>query len=212
MNGYSVDTQDFEELINLSTLLRHVVGVVPSVPHAMALDLLRQKFIDFCVRTKIMTAELVMDYQSGVVDYQLCAPEGYQVFSIVGIEGGHYGYYWYGMQRVEFKHNFDVIDNNVIRLRSVPSVDRKCGLKVFVNLIPTDFVNQIPLSLATPYGRRIALGVVADCLRIPGKDWTNPQLAQYYEREYEKGVLDARSLAGTNRQVRSNDFKPVRIV
>ena len=212
MDRCNVPTQDFEECVHLSTLLRHVIPIVQGVPHAMALDLLRQKFIDFCTRTKIMTAESTHDLQAGVRDYQLHAPGGYEVFSIVGIENEHHGHHWTGFQNNEFRRNFEVIDNNIIKLRTAPAVDRRHGLKVYVNLIPNDFVNTLPKSIAVPYGRRIAMGVVADCLFIPKKDWSSPQEAPRYEREYEKGVLDARSLAGTNRQVKSQDFKPVRII
>jgi hypothetical protein len=67
----------FEELEPLTPLLRHAMPIVPELPHSMALDMLRQKYIDFARRTRILQTEIPIQYQSGVRDYQLDAPEGW---------------------------------------------------------------------------------------------------------------------------------------
>jgi hypothetical protein len=182
------------------------------VPQAMAMDLLRQKYINFARRTRILCSEITQDYQSGVKDYYLEAPEDHDIYSIVGIEGGQFGYYWYGYERVMFKNNFDVVDNNCIRLRQTPSVDQNNGLKVFVTLLPKACINYMPQSIALPFGQMIGRGVVADILCIPGKEWTNPTMARKYELDYERMLLSARALAVSNRKVDSNSIKPVRIL
>lgn len=212
MNEPNFTALDYMDVVPLHNMLRHVMPYAPQVPQAMALDLLRQKYIDFARRTRMLCCEITENYQSGVKDYYLTAPDDHEVYSIVGIEGGKYGYYWYGYERVEYKGNFDVIDNNCIRLRNSPSVDQENGLKVFVTLLPQACISYMPKSIALPFGQKIARGVVADCLYIPNKEWTNPNLARKYELDYERMLLSARALAVSNRKVDSTSFKPVRIL
>lgn len=212
MNEPNITSLDYQDSVPLHNMLRHVLPFVPKVPQAMALDLLRQKYIEFARRTRILCCEITQDYQSGVPDYYLDAPEDHQIYSIIGISGGQYGYYWYGYERVEWKSQFDVVDNNCIRLRQIPSVDQKAGLKVYVTLLPKDCISYMPRSLATPFGQKIGRGVVADLLYLPNKEWTNPNLARKYELDYERMLLSARALAVSNRKVDSNSIKPVRIL
>lgn len=203
---------NFGDSSPIVTLLRFVIPYVPKVPQAMALDLLRQKYIDFCRRTRILGYEVVKNYQSGVTDYYLDAPKDHNIYSIIGIEAGRYGYYWYGYERLEYKSNFDVVDNNCIRLREVPAVDQRNGLKVAVTLLPDDCIDYMPNSIVSPFGRDIAKGVISDCLCIPNKDWTDINLSRKYELAYERMLLSARALATSNRKVGNNDIKPIRIL
>lgn len=212
MNTPNFSSLDYADSVPLNTLLRHIIPLVPKLPQAMALDMLRQKYISFARRTKILSYECIQNYQAGVTDYYLTAPKDHDIFSIVGIEGGQYGYYWYGEQRVAFKRNFDVRDNNCVILRSPPSIDEVNGLKIYVILIPQSCIGYIPSSIAGPYGLDIAKGVVSDALRIPNKDWTRIDLSRRYELDYEKMLLSARALAMSNRKIDSTSFQPVRIL
>lgn len=212
MSAPNFTSLNYIDSVPLNNLLRHVLPFVPQIPQAMALDLLRQKYIDFARRTRILCCELTQDYQSGVRDYYLTPPTDHEIYSIVGVEGGQYGYYWYGQERVQFKTNFDVLDNNCIKLRNTPSVDTVNGLKVFVTLLPKECITYIPRSLSTPFGQKIGQGVIADALCIPNKEWTNPNLARKYELNYEKMLLSARALSVSNRKVDSNSMKPLRIL
>lgn len=207
--------EGFDELEPLTPLLRHVMPVVPQLPHSMALDMLRQKFIDFSRRTRILQCTCRMEYQSGVRDYPLHAPEGYYIYAIAGIQPERMPnpWYWYGGYG-HYRHHiaYDVIDNNIIRLHHAPSVDRPEGMKVDVVLLPHAHVNMAPASVISPYGFAWASGVVAQALLVPEKPWTNPALSNAYKQEYERAVLNGRALASNNRKVQSSDMMPVRIV
>lgn len=212
MTAPNITSLDYVDSVPLQGLLRHVIPFVSELPQAFAMDLLRQKYTDFARRTRILACEIVNDYQSGVQDYYLEPPTDHEIYSIVGVEGGQYGYYWYGESRIQFKHNFDVIDNNCIKLAYPPSVDQVQGLKVYVTLLPKPCIATIPRSIATPFGQMIGRGVVADALYIPNKPWTNPDLARRYQLDYERMLLSARALSVSNRKVDSNSIKPVRIL
>ncbi len=206
----------FEELEPLTPLLRHLMPIVPELPHSMALDMLRQKYTDFARRTRILQTELPIQYQAGVRDYQLEAPDGYCIHMIMGVEEPRSPnpWYWYGEGYGHFRQQlaYDIIDNNIIRLRHTPSTDRPCGIRVLVVLLPLPSVSMAPTSILVPYGLPLARGVTADALLIPNKPWTNGELARVYAQQYERAVLNGRALAGSNRKVQSQDMKPVRIV
>ena len=206
MNAPNVTSLSKADTTPLNTLLRHVIPFVPRVPHAMALDLLRQKYIDFSRRTRILCCKVITDYQAGVYDYQLEAPDGYEVYTVLGIP--RMG--WNGS--IIWDKRFDVVDNNRIYLHSAPSSDYRNGLQVYVTLLPTECVDYIPTSISIPFGQKIARGVVGDLLFLPNKDWTNAGLGRKYELDYERMILSARALAVSNRKVDSNLIKPVRIL
>lgn len=208
--------QGFEDLAPLTPLLRHVMPIVPEFPHSMALDMLRQKYIDFARRTRILQTEVPIAYQAGVRDYQLTAPDNYYIHAIMGIEAPRSPnpWYWYGEGWGHFRQpvGYDVIDNNIIRLHHTPATDRPCGIKVYVVLLPCESVTEAPASILEPYGQAWALGVAADALLFPNKPWTNESLSRKYEQRYERAVLNGRALAATNRKVKAADFAPVRIL
>ena len=216
INISSDSYKGFEELEPLTPLLRHAMPVVPELPHSMALDMLRQKFIDFARRTRILQTEIPIQYQAGVRDYQLNAPEGYYIYSIMGMEAPRSPnpWYWYGEGYGHYRQAiaYDVIDNNIIRLRHEPSVDRPEGIRVCVVLLPHPHVMHGPASVILPFGHALAAGVVADAMLFPNKPWTNPQLSREYKQEYERAILNGRALAGTNRKVKSADMMPMRIL
>lgn len=209
----SPNSVNFSETIPLSELMRHIRPMVPQVPPPMALDLLRQKYIDFARRTRILASLIVQDQQAGVNDYRLEPPKDYQIYSIIGKQQhSHRADTWGVRFFSELQQDFDVIDNNMIILRSTPSQDEISGMKIWVTLIPKSCISTMPVSIADPFGYDIAKGVVGELLHIPNKEWTNDGLSRRFELSYEKMLLSARSLAASNRKVDSNMAKPIRIL
>lgn len=204
---------NFSETVPLNQLLRHVLPLIPKVPPTMALDILRQKYINFARRTRILCSVLEQDKQAGVCDYQLIAPDDYQVYSILRLANRVRSVdHWSSNSFTNMRQDFDVLDNNIIVLNTVPSVDEVKGLRVWVTLIPKACISTMPASIADPFGYDIAKGVVGELLHIPNKEWTNDGLARRFELAYEKMLLSARALAVSNRKVDNNMAKPVRIL
>lgn len=224
MNTCPCNTVSFQDCVELDTLLRHVIPVVPEIPHSMALDRLRQAYIDLARRSNIVTTKLVYDYQAGVTDYLLIPPEGYQIYIVQGMEH-HGGFWWYdstsgfigGLQNswggaLRGRNGFYMTASNVLNLYETPSADQVGGLVVYVTLIPLDCVQSMPIDISVPFGNGIAQKVISDALRIPNKPWTSPSLAKSYEMEFNRTVLDAKRLASANRQRGPLKARPVRIV
>lgn len=224
MNACPCNTVSFQDTVELESLLRHVVSVVPELPHSMGLDRLRQAYIDFARRSNLVTTKLVYDYQAGVTDYLLTPPDGYMIHMVQGMEH-HGGFWWYdstsgfigGLQNswgdaLRGRNGFYMTGSNVLNLYETPSADQVDGLTIYVTLIPLDCVQQMPIDISVPFGNGIAQKVISDALRIPNKAWTNPALARGYEMEYNRTVLDAKRLANSNRQRGPLSARPVRII
>lgn len=212
MTNCPCNATSFQDMTRLEALLRHIVPVVPDLPHSMALDRLRQAYIEFARRSGLLLAKLVLDYQAGVSDYELVPPDGYEIYMVQGVQH-HNGFYWYdgtagyigGLQNTwgnVFPGNtgFVMTSNRTLCLNNTPTVDQVGGLNVYVTLLPTECVSDIPVAISVPFGDGIAKKVISDALRIPNKGWTNPVLARSYELEYNRTVLNAKQLASRNLQ------------
>ena len=188
--------------VGLDSLLRHVVPLVPEVPHSMALDRVRQRYIEFARKSSLIVTRQYITLQKDVQDYTLTPPKGYEVFQVLGFQSVGYSFvdYWRGYRRGLWGQDFEVVDNTTIKLSYAPSVDNPAGIEVILALLPTECATTVLKSIATPYGAGIAKGAVADLLLIPNKPWTNGGLASKYELEFNRVVQSARNLGETNRQ------------
>ena len=204
----------FNNMVPLASLLRHIMPVIPQLPHDMVLDRVRQSYTEFARRTGLVVAKLTQDYQAGVNDYALVPPTGYEVYSVVGIESPGYRFvdYWRGDNFGLWNTRFDVVDNKSIYIRSAPSVDQADGLTVYVVLLPTPCTDMIPESIATPYGKGITEGVLAELMLIPNKPYTSPGIARIHQLEFNKIILAGKHLAETNRKQGPLRAKRIRVV
>ena len=197
--------------VSLESLMRHVAPVVPAVPHDYGMELIRQAYIEFCRRTRLVQAQFTYDYQKGVTDYEIVPPDGYEVFFIEEINSPS----WKAMDRWDIynsKSKFEVIDNAGIRLNSVPSVDVEEGLKIRAVLLPNNTCSYIYSSIDTPYGKGIAAKAVADLVGMPDKPWHQPGSVPKYEREFGRAVASGKALASSGRKAGPIEFRRVRVV
>lgn len=204
----------FNNTVPLETLLRHIMPVIPSLPHDMVLDRVRQNYTEFARRTGLLVATITQDYQANVNDYALVPPEGYEVYYVLGLDSPGYSFvdYWAGCNTGLWNTRFDVVDNRSIYIHRAPSVDQIDGLVTYVVLLPNRCVNDIPASIEVPYGKGIADGVLAELMLMPGKPWTNPGAARLYQMEFNRTILAGKHLAETNRKRGPLRAKRIRVV
>jgi hypothetical protein len=202
MTHATCSSASFSDLVPLDSLLRHVMPIIPQLPHEMALDYVRQAYTDLARRSSVLVARLEQDYQANVHDYPLEAPEGYEVFQVMGIDHPSYRYvdYWAGQCTGLWNTRFDIVDNRSIYFHTAPSVDSVGSLIVYAKVLPSRCCDTIPASVEVPYGLAIAEGAVSKLMLIPNKAWTNPSVASIYARNFNIGVMSARNLADTNRK------------
>jgi hypothetical protein len=205
-----VNVQD--DAVNLDTLLRHVAIYVPELPYEVAIELVRQRYIEFARKTRLLVSHQTINLQRDVRNYPLEPPAGYQVFSVLGLgDNNTYFYYpnpnqWYWVGG----NNFRLFDNKQIQFQYAPSQDyEQC---IILHVIPTDCVDTIPSEIATPYGKGIAMGAVADALSMPNKGWSNPNASADKRREFYREVQNGLSMHINNRGANPAMFKPLRIL
>lgn len=197
----------------LKNLLRWVAPSVPEVPYDLAIDYMRQAYIDFARRTKLVTVPMTLTIQKGVKNYELKGIDGYEVYAIKDINwldfpyqrypDAHHWYYAWGCR-------FRVKGNRELVFAEEPGQDG--NYEVILHLIPSDCVDSIFTELSTPFGKGIAMGALADILEIPNKPWTNFQLAAKKKRDFDRTVLDGRRLEITNRGAKKPTLYAQRIL
>lgn len=214
MNGCGCIRVDEGGTVELDELMRFVATVIPAVPYEVGLEYLRQMYIDFARKTKLLVSHQVITLQRDVSEYILTPPEGYQIFGLLQRDQSAWGYLqlpsphrWFSY----YGHRLRMIDNDRIYLETAPSTDGHT-LDVALHLLPTDCVTSIPQEIATPYGRGIAKGAVAELLEMPGKAWSNPRAASKYERDFHITCQSGLSLHLTNRGSRRVMMDPVRVL
>lgn len=211
---YTAVSFNHNHSVQLDTLLRHIMPMIPEAPHAMVLDRIRQSYTEFARRSSLLVAKITQDFQAGVSDYGLEPPDGYEIYSVLGLDCPGYRFvdYWGGQCSGLWNTKFDVVDNRSIYIHRAPTVDGPDGLSVYVVVLPAPCVSLIPASIATPFGRAIAEGALADVMLTPNKAWTNVSVAGIHKLEFNRGVLAARHLSETNRQRGPLRMKKLRVI
>lgn len=202
------------DTVPLDSLLRHMAVNVPQIPYAVALDAVRERFTEFARISGLLVGYSELPIQKGVTNYFLEAPEGYEVFSVKAA-GSPLGWSWHNANAnywfATWGYRFFIKDNSEVVFEREPSRDEP-GRFILMSVLPGSCCATMPRSVATPYGRGIAMGAVADALRMPGKPWSNPGLAESFERKFTRTVLSAKNLAITNRGAITPEFHPIRIL
>ncbi len=207
----SVNTKN---TVQLDSLLRHMAIHVPEIPYVVALDLVRERYIEFARKSGLLVYHQELPIQADVTNYFLEPPEDYEVYSVKAL--GHpngwswfhsNAHHWFSM----WGYRFWVKDNTEVVFDRAPSTDESDRF-VLLGVIPSPCCATIPASVATPYGSAIAAGAVATALQMPGKAWSNPNVAGIHEMKFNRAVLSGRNLAITNRGAVTPELKPVRIL
>jgi hypothetical protein len=187
--------------VRLESLLRMVTPTLNNIPYELALDLLRQSFTEFARRTKMLASTQSIQFQQDVLDYQLEAPEGYEIHSI---RSAGYGNeiihsvrpdYWYSCGR----RRFSVISNSTLVLGTAPSTDSDDTFTIVSTVIPNERVMRIPREVSVAYGECIADGALARALVYKNKSWYDPNLAQMKKRDYYRAMGSAAALSLADR-------------
>lgn len=205
---------DGESVVDLSTLLRHVAPSAPEIPYELALDFLRQAYTEFARRSNLLVAHKDVYTQRDVLNYSLVAPVGYEVFALSDAANTAYGYtlfpnanHWY----YAWGDRFRMVGNAEVVFERAPSRDN-VAYSFGLHVLPNDCVTTMPTEIATPYGKGIAMGALADILDMPGKSWSSPRMADKKRMEFARTCLSARNLHLTNRGATTPMMRPVRVL
>lgn len=204
---------DMPDNMELQTLLRHVATSVPSCPHDVMMNALRQSYIEFARKSKLLVSHYTLHTQRGVKDYELVPPAGYEMFGLVGIANENYNYLsypnvdtWFFGWGVRFR-----LQGTRLIFEEAPSRDKICN-DFALHLIPNECTDDIPRQIAVPYGKGIAMGALADLLEIPNQGWTNTKIADWKRKEFHRVTAQATAAYYTNNGAQKPMMKPIRIL
>lgn len=80
----------------------------------------------------------------------------------------------------------------VLRLKQIPTEDITGGLKVWVSLKPNPTTTVIPDFIYDDWFDCVLNGALSKLLKQPNQVWTNIQLGNFYENEYDGEMTKAR--------------------
>lgn len=198
----------------LDGLLRHVIPYVPEIPYELALDMVRQRYIELARKSGVLRWHYELPIQRDVTNYFIEPPAGYEVYGIhdVGCPERNIWHEWTPHYwNVYWGYRMRAVSNTQIVFETAPVRD-EIGRYVRLTLIPAACSDSVPVAVASPWGRGIGAGAVATALLMPSKAWTNPNLAQKYELDFNRTVLAAKNLVLTERGTKPAEFRPVRIL
>lgn len=177
-------------------LLPLITPDIPSCPEATIKNHLAYVTADFCARTQIWRETLDTDYTiANIEEYDL---DGSAVIEAVQwvvcnnipltatdirlvphedlSDTGQPTHYW-------------IINDTTLRLFPIP--DARYELKVGVALKPSRTALGVEDWIYETWAETLVSGTIARLARVPGKDWTDPALAEMHRIMYERAITNA---------------------
>lgn len=181
---------------NFFTLVQpHVSGC----PEVVIENHLRQASVDFCERSEVWRRRLETDYTiQGVSDYELSVPNNALLENITSlfIDGlparrvSDFNIENYPDTAEGRPQYFSMHEDAEVRL--YPTPDARYSLKTDCVLKPGLEATGVEDFIFRTHRQCIAYGALGTLMIIPGKEWTNPELATYYSLKFNKSCDDAK--------------------
>lgn len=197
-------------LTDLDAWLPLVVPEVPTCPEPTALAAVRRALRDFCAYTyawqetsdpaTALAGQAVYDVESPLPQARVLAifnlrHRGQLVTPQTEAELDRCGSNWRTVTALQVRH-FVHESFASVRLYPIPNLTEVLSLTdLRVALQPTVTATSVDAMLLDEYGEGIAFGALEYLLRMPGRVWSNPQLANFHRSQYVKEKSRVRRLA-----------------
>lgn len=209
-----------------STLLPFVAPDVPEAPEPLVLRNIMLAANDYCVQTgvwdEIQDPVTILD---NIHTYDIDTPTGAQVATIKDIWLANRKLIPVSMdQLMEKMPNWQsatgsepayynaASDWTTYRIYPIPYQAQKAKMTLRVAYAPDQFGDVVPRFLVDRWLDEVVAGAKARLLAMVGKPWTNAAAAQFFQRQYEQGILDAKIFMAHDKVLGSVSVKPVRMV
>jgi len=196
--------------IAFEAFLPLVLPDVPGCPQALAMAALRRGAGQLC-RSAYVWTETVgpLDVVAGQAEYVCPPPADAAVVITLGanlaglplravsaeeLDARHPG--WTGLTAAR-PMRFLVPMPGTVRLVPEPSQDMPAALAVRLVLAPTHDGPSVPDHIHRDHAAAVAHAAKAELMLVPGKPWTQPQLAEHHARQFAAHVSRARGRVTT---------------
>lgn len=199
--------------VQWASFLPYIQPLLPGCPEIIIETHLQEAAAEFCALSQIWRYDIDKDFTSkNTAEYDIDVPqravlEDILVLYINGqaikrVSDRHFDLpSGYSKGR---PHCFSVYQDSQVRF--YPTPDAKYDFEGVGILKPALNATGVENFIYETYGRSIACGAIARLAIIPGKEWTNPDLAAYYKAEFYKHANDAKGRDTRGAELRA---KPV---
>jgi len=166
---------------------------VPGCPEIVIQTHLQEAAAEYIARSELWRFDIESDFTSkNTSDYEIDVPNGAVLENVLDlyVDGSP-------ARRVSDRHfslsntrdnstpsYFTIYQDNQIRF--FPTPDRKYTFEGVGVLKPSLSATGVEDFIFETHGRSIACGAIWRLTIIPGKEWSNPELAMYYKTEFYK--------------------------
>jgi hypothetical protein len=182
----------------------YVQPYVPGCPEVVIDTHVQEAAEEFCARSEVWRADLeTIKIVGGTADYELDAPTGALIENVLllRVEGRpltqvHDGNFTptvlpTGAPVTGRPSMFSILGDTSVRLYPTPDV--KYNMEGLVVLKPSLRSSGVEDFIFNTHGRSIAIGAVARLAGIPGKEWTNPDVAYSHMSEFQRKTCAAKT-------------------
>lgn len=176
-----------------ASFLPYVQPHVPGCPQVVIDTHLQEAAAEFIGRSELWRFDIESDFTSkNTSDYEIDVPSGAVLENVLSlfVDGS-------AAKRVTDRHyqssnttensapsSFSIYQDNQIRF--FPTPDRKYTFEGVGVLKPSLSATGVEDFIFETHGRSIACGAIWRLTIIPGKEWSNPEVAMYYKTEFYK--------------------------
>lgn len=198
-----------------SEFFNYVQPHVPGCPEVVIEQHLQEAAADFCARSEVWRFDIERNFTfNGVSDYFVDVPQGAVLENIhsLFLDGAQltpttdvYTFHQPSASRGRPTSYSRYLDEQV---RFFPVPDDKYEFQGTGVLKPKLTATGVEDFIHQTHGRTITCGAIASLTVIPGKEWSNPELATYYKMKFLRGCDDAkgRDVRRSNLRVRGANF------
>jgi hypothetical protein len=207
-----------------SDLLPYLLPEVPGAPEALAKQAIMRAANDFCWETGVWNEiQDPISVVDGVNEYDLDAPSGAQIVTIKSIWMVNRELVPVTMERLqEVIPNWQeaqgsdpayyncATDYSTVRIYPIPMGANSAKMTIRAIYTPNQFGSTLPQFLVDKFLDEILAGAKSRLMIMPGKSWTNPQLAMGNAIAFAEGVVRAKVFQAHDKVAGSVRVRPVR--
>jgi hypothetical protein len=205
-------------------LLPYILPEVPGAPDTLVKQAIMRTCNDFCWNTGVWSEiQDPIAVQDGINEYDLDTPSGAQIVTIKSIWMINRELVPVTMERLqELIPNWQESqgsdpayyncpnDNSVVRIYPIPAGVNGAKMTIRAVYTPDQFGQTIPKFLVSTYLDELMAGAKARLMIMPGKSWTNPELAMLNQSMYNEGITKAKVNVAHDKVAGSVRVRPVR--
>ena len=192
-------------MASFESFMKDVLPYVPGCPDTVVENALRSSTIELCEKAAVYTKELdPITTVAGIYEYEFGQPTGTKVDKIIwGIYDGKdleaitprmlesRKPKWRESNNTSTPEYFLQQSPDLFWLIPVPDTTKASGIIMNVSLKPSRSSNNILTQVADDYRDGIIFGALWRLLRMPQRDWSDPQAAMDYAGLFGQTVQDA---------------------